>query len=156
MNPRIKIVTGKIHSGKTTSLFRFISENKAADGILAPIVNERRRLYHISTKTIKDLEVDKKSEGTISVGKYHFLNESFKWANKKLLESYNLPTTYLIIDEIGKLELNGGGLHESTKEIVERIRNSEKYLILVIRDYLLKDVLQYYQINKHDYEILHL
>lgn len=156
MSPKIKIVTGKIHSGKTTSLFRFISENENADGILAPIVNEKRIFYHISSKTIKNLEVDQQSGDTISVGKYIFLNDSFEWANKKLIECFNSQANWLIIDEIGKLELRGEGLHKSTKTILENLENIDKNLILVIRDYLLEDALKYYKITEQDYELLNL
>lgn len=154
--PKIKIVTGKVHSGKTTKLFRFIHENENIDGILAPIVNDKRRLYHISTKTIKDLEVDEKSEKTISIGKYYFLNESFDWANQLLIEGFHSSVDSLIIDEIGKLELKGEGLHKSVAEIFKNINSTNKKLIIVIRDYLLKDVLQYYSIGKDNYEILKL
>ncbi len=154
MIPKIKIVTGKIHSGKTTSLFKFISENNNTDGILSPIVNNKRRLYHISTKTIKEFETEKHSADTVSVGKYHFLNDSFYWANKKLIESFNSSVKYLIIDEIGKLELRGEGLHKSAQFILNEIKNSDKVLILVIRDYLLDEVLKYYNITENEYEFL--
>lgn len=154
VTPKIKIVTGKIQSGKTTSLFKFINENKNTDGILAPIVNNKRTLYHISTKTIKEFEAEKHSANTVSVGKYHFLNESFYWANEKLIESFNSSVKYLIIDEIGKLELRGEGLHKSTQVILNEIKNSDKILILVIRDYLLDEILKYYNITEHEYEVL--
>ncbi|MCW8849561.1 MAG: nucleoside-triphosphatase [Melioribacteraceae bacterium] len=156
MSPKIKIVTGPIHSGKTTKLFKFINENKNIDGILAPIVNDKRRLYHISTKTIKDLEVNQESRKTISVGKYHFLNESFDWANKLLLKGFKSNVDIIIIDEIGKLELRGEGLHESVAQIMNNIRDTNKKLVIVIRDYLLEEVLQYYSIGPDNYEILNL
>ena len=154
MPPKIKIVTGKIHSGKTTSLFKFISEHKNTDGILAPIVNDKRRLYHISTKTIKNFETSERSTDIVSVGKYFFLNESINWANKKLIDSLNSSVKYLIIDEIGKLELRGEGLHKSTQEILKEINISNKILILVVRDYLLDEVLKYYNISEKEYEVL--
>lgn len=154
MTPKIKIVTGKIHSGKTTSLFKFIGEHKNADGILTPIVNNKRTLYHISTKTIKEFEAVTLSSNTVSVGKYHFLKESFTWANKKIIESFNSSAEYLIIDEIGKLELRGEGFHKSTKEILGKLNNSNSILILVIRDYLLDEILKYYNIMEQDYEVL--
>ncbi len=154
--PKIKIVTGPIQSGKTTKLFKFINENKNTEGILAPIVNDKRRLYHISTKTIKDLEVDSESEKTISVGKYHFLIESFDWANQILLKGFQSSVDSLIIDEIGKLELKGEGLHDSVNKIISNVDETNKNLIIVIRDYLLEDVLQFYSIGADNYEILSL
>lgn len=156
MLPKIRIVTGPIQSGKTTKLFKYVYEIKNIDGILAPIVNDKRRLYHISSKTIKELEIDRPSEKTISVGRYHFLRESFIWANECLSNSFYSNTNNLIIDEIGKLELMGEGLHKATCEIINNIDNSNKNLVIVVRDYLLKDVLEYYSITPKNYEILNL
>lgn len=156
VTPKIKIVTGRVQSGKTTSLFKFISENKDTDGILSPIVNNKRMLYHISTKTIKEFEAEKHSTDIVSVGKYRFLSDSFDWANQKIIESFNSSVKYIIIDEIGKLELRGEGLHKSAQEIIKEIKNSDKILILVIRDYLLDEILKYYNITEHEYEVLTL
>jgi len=156
MKNTIKILTGKIHSGKTTSLFHFMNENDSVDGILAPIVNDKRKLYHISTKTMKDLEVDTSNELTISIGKYHFINETFIWANEQLESSYKQHPEWLIIDELGKLELKGEGLHKSTKEILEDKSNYNTKIILVIRDYLIGDVLDHYNIANSEFEILEL
>lgn len=153
MHPKIRIVTGPVHSGKTTKLFKYVYENNNIDGILAPIVNNKRRLYHIRSRTIKELEVEIKNEKTISVGKYHFLKQSFDWANECLITSLNSNADNLIIDELGKLELKGEGLHESMSEIIKKYKVNNKHLILVVRDYLLDDVLEYYSIAPKTYEI---
>jgi nucleoside-triphosphatase THEP1 len=156
MNKKIRIVTGKIQSGKTTSLFRFANSQKSIDGILSPIVNCKRRLYHISSKTVKDFEIDQSSEETISVGKYFFLKKSFKWANSKLLEGFSKSPEWLIIDEIGKLELKGEGFHSATQKILMDKINSNTKIILVIRDYLIEEALKYYNIAHNDYTFLEL
>lgn len=156
MSPIIRIVTGPIQSGKTTKLFNYVNESKSIDGILAPIVNNKRRLYHISSKTIKQLEIDRHSEETISVGRYHFLKESFNWANECLIAGLNSIAENLIIDEIGKLELKGQGLHDSMSEILKKYKVNNKTLIIVVRDYLLDDVLEYYSIAPNNYKILNL
>ena len=156
MNRKIKIVTGEIQSGKTTSLFSFANLHKSTDGILAPIVNDRRKLYHISSKTMKELEIYQQSKKTISVGKYFFLKDSFIWANQKLIESFLKSPNWLIIDEIGKLELLSEGLHAATKRILYERNKSETTIILVIRDYLLDKALKHYSISDEVYDILEL
>ncbi len=156
MNKKIKIVTGKIQSGKTTRLFQFINTQKSVDGILSPIVNDKRVLYHISSKAMKKFQVNKSNEDTISIGNYIFLQESFTWANKKLLNGFSANPEYLIIDEIGKLELKGEGFYPAIKKILEQSNNSSTKLILVIRDYLLEDALQFFIIANDQYEILNL
>lgn len=154
MSKKIKIVTGKIQTGKTTRLFTFSHSQDSVDGILAPIVNEKRKLFHLSSRTMTDLEVNEKSDLTISVGKYHFLKESFTWANEKIIESFNSNPEWLIIDELGKLELKGEGLHQSASTILFEKKNLSTNIILVIRDYLLEEMLDYYKIAHEEYEIL--
>jgi nucleoside-triphosphatase THEP1 len=156
MNRQINIVTGKIQSGKTTRLFEFITNHKDVDGILSPVVNGKRVLFHIASKTIKRFEVDESSEETISIGNYIFLQESFDWANEKLLQGYSSKPDYFVIDEVGKLELKGKGFYPSIKEILEIKDNSKTQLILVVRDYLLDEVLHYFGICNNEYEILNI
>jgi nucleoside-triphosphatase THEP1 len=156
MNKKNRIVTGKIQSGKTTSLFRFANSKKSIDGILTPIINGKRRLYHISSKTVKDFEIDQPSEETISVGKYFFLKKSFEWANKKLIDGFSRSPEWLVIDEIGKLELKGEGFHSATQKILIDKINSNTKIILVIRDYLLEEALKHYNIAHNDYTLLEL
>ncbi|MDX1700105.1 MAG: nucleoside-triphosphatase, partial [Melioribacteraceae bacterium] len=143
-------------SGKTTKLFTYIKKLPSVDGILVPIVNEKRMLYHISSKVMKVFEVDKESSKTVSIGKYIFLKESFDWANQKILQSYNDEPDYLVIDEIGKLELRKEGLHDSFATILKSISHSNTSLILVIRNYLLNEVMRTYNIPEENYEILEL
>ena len=156
MNKQINIVTGKIQSGKTTGLFKFINTQKSVDGILSPIVNDKRVLYNISSKTMKIFEVSKSSEETISIGNYTFLQKSFDWANEKLLNGFSANPEYLIVDEIGKLELNGEGLYKSVIKILDQSKNSNIQLILVIRDYLLDEALKFFSISDNQYRILKL
>ncbi len=150
---RILIVTGPIQTGKTTRLFKFVNDLKSVDGILAPIVEGKRHLFHISTRTLKILEAPESSE-TISIGKYHFLKSTFDWANEKLIKSLNKVPEYLVIDELGKLELNGKGLHKSA---IYMLRHSQKYstkVVFVVRDYLLKQMIDFYRISAEEYEIM--
>jgi nucleoside-triphosphatase THEP1 len=154
MNKRLYIVTGKIQSGKTTRLFEFIKNKNSVDGLLAPIVNGKRKLFHISSKELKDLEVAYSDNSTISVGKYHFLKETFNWGNAKLIESYSKKPEWLIIDEVGKLELAKKGLEPAITEILQSLTRNKTKIILVIRDYLVDEVLQKYNLTKQDIERL--
>ena len=150
---KIYIVTGPIQTGKTTRLFNFIKDKNSVDGILAPVVNNKRALFHISTKQLKILEAENPGEKTITVGKYNFLKEVFDWANKKLLKSFNAKPEWLIIDEVGKLELKNEGLHTAIDEILNTKIKNEIKIILVIRDYLLEQVLAKYKINAKEYKL---
>ena len=154
MQSNIHILTGKIQTGKTTRLFNFANSHKSIDGILAPIIENKRWLYHISTKTLKEHQVNQSGEETIEVGKYSFIKDSFEWANQKLIKGIELEPEWLIIDELGKLELRKEGLHNSAQYIIDhRTKNSTK-IILVIRDYILEQNLGFYNINKGEYQFL--
>jgi len=154
LKKRIKIFTGKIHSGKTTKLFNYINSLNSVDGILAPIVNDKRMLFHISTKTMKEFEVDNGNANTINIGQYYFLEKSFIWANEKLIESYLKNPDLLIIDEIGKLELMHKGLYKSFKFILDDKNNFNTKIIIVARESLLKELIEFYNLNEDDYDFI--
>ncbi|MBK8946050.1 MAG: hypothetical protein IPM32_12380 [Ignavibacteriae bacterium] len=156
MKKRIKILTGKIHSGKTTKLFSTLNTLKSVDGILAPVVNEKRMLYHIESKVMQRLEVDFEIEETIKIGKYLFLEKSFEWANKKIIEGYLKNPDWLIIDEIGKLEIMEKGLHKSFKFFLEDENNYKTKLIIVIRENLLENIIYNYKLDAHELKIYNL
>lgn len=156
MKKKIYILTGPIQSGKTTRLFQFVANHNSIDGILAPIVNKKRKLYHISSRKMIKHEVQESNNETISVGKFHFLQKSFDWANSSLIESFNQSPNWVIVDELGKLELKGEGLHKSVSYILDNMKDSSTKIILVVRDYLLEDILEFYEIFKEEYKILEL
>ncbi|MEE9430439.1 MAG: nucleoside-triphosphatase [Melioribacteraceae bacterium] len=153
MKKNIYIVSGSVQSGKTTRLFEFVKYQKSIDGILAPIVDGKRKLFHISSSEMKKLEVAISDSSTISVGKYHFLKDSFDWAKEKLLESYKKKPEWLVIDEIGKLELKNKGLHPAINKILKTELQNETKIILVIRESLLEEVLTKYKIKKNEYKL---
>ena len=153
MNKKIYILTGPIQTGKTTRLFEFIKTKNNVDGILAPVVNDKRVLFHISSNTLKSLEVDTPDNSTITVGKYYFLKSTFDWANKKLIESFNAKPEWLIIDEVGKLELKQKGLHPAISFILNFEGNLKTKIILVVRDSLLDEVIKIYNIK---YEMINI
>ncbi len=149
---RITILTGPIKNGKTTKLFGFIKNLKSVSGILSPVVNNQRVLFHIGSKTIRNFESNNESDITIDVGRYRFLKSSFEWGNTMLINDLKQNYNYLIIDEIGKLELKDEGFHQSCEHIW---KNKELYstnLIMVVRDYLVDDVLSKYKIDKNEIE----
>ena len=148
---KIYIVSGPIQTGKTTRLFEFVRTKTSVDGILAPVIDNKRTLYHISSKQLKILEAELAGEKTIHVGKYSFYKKTFNWANKKLIESFYAKPEWLIIDEVGKLELKNEGLHSAINEILNYRNESETKIILVVREYLLEKVLEKYKIEKTEH-----
>ena len=149
----IYILTGAIRSGKTTALLHWSKNRNDVDGLLCPDdANGKRYFLKLKNKTIFKLEAEAEAEteAIVAIGNFKFLRSAFNEANDYLiLEASKTERQYLIIDEIGKLELKNEGLHVSTKALISQFKsNDNTHLILVVRDYLLDAVLEHYGITE--------
>ena len=152
----IYILTGTIRSGKTTALQKWLANRTDVTGLLCPdSINGNRYFLKIkSNKEIKlevefDSEVSK--EEIIDIGNFRFLKSAFDEANDYLLSVAKKPEqAYLIIDELGKLELKNTGLHAAAKRIIIQHEMSTSYhLLLVIRESLLNEIIEHYSISNY-------
>jgi nucleoside-triphosphatase THEP1 len=146
----IYILAGDIRTGKTSALQEWVPTWDSVKGILCPDdKDERKYLYNIETWDRFPLEVPEKSDKTISVGKFHFLEDSFKIANYILIKTFDeYDFEFLVLDELGKLELNGKGIHQAAKYIIDNYEsNDAKNLLLVVRTHLVKDIIAHYGIK---------
>lgn len=150
---KILIVTGKIRTGKTTRLMKWVNQQKNIDGILQPVVVGKRFLYHISSKTLVQLETDKK-ENNISIGNYNFSSQAFNWAKEKLKYAVSKNLDYLIIDEIGPLELNGKGIEPTFTDIISHRNDFSAKIVCVVREEIFGKFLSHYNISNEDYKLL--
>ena len=149
----IYILTGAIRSGKTTALLHWFKNRNDVDGLLCPDdANGKRYFLKLKNKTIFKLEAEAEAEteAIVAIGNFKFLRSAFNEANDYLiLEASKTERQYLIIDEIGKLELKNEGLHVSTKALISQFKSKDNtHLILVVRDYLLDAVLEHYGITE--------
>ena len=148
----IYILTGVIRTGKTTTLLDWSKTRNDVDGLLCP-ADEVGRRYFLKVKSKEEIELEVEvdsevSKEIITIGNFNFLNSAFKKANDYLVSiASQSEKQYLIIDELGKLELKNEGLHLSAEILIQKYMKDEKqHLILVIRDYLLDAVLKHYHI----------
>ncbi|RKE98400.1 nucleoside-triphosphatase [Ichthyenterobacterium magnum] len=160
----IYILTGDIRTGKTTALLDWCNNRNDVDGLVCPD-NEKGKRYFlkVKSKTTFPLEVDSGNDNDIlSIGPFQFLKSSFKKANEYLINVNDKKDySYLIIDELGKLELKNKGLHDSAKRIIIQYKNNKsQHLILIVRESLLDAIIKHYNISeysvlkKDDLEIL--
>ena len=190
MSPKIYIVTGPVHSGKTTRIAEWIKNKKNTGGILSPVCNGKRYLMSISDNDKKLLEADMEKTGRndiITAGKYFFLSDVYKWANEELIKQYKSNCEWFVIDEIGILELESRKILNNNTGIFKKndIRNKklnrenlinkfnlkglepavsfilsdtamypDMKFIIAVRDYLLGDVIKYYEFDEKNIEIL--
>ena len=88
------------------------------------------------------------SDALVTIGPFSFLASSFAWAREELKDALELNSRWLIIDEIGPLELAGKGLEPMVSEIVDKYeRSKDHHLILVVRENLLTKVVSHYNLD---------
>jgi nucleoside-triphosphatase len=144
----IYIFSGKIHSGKTTKLLRYVRERTDIAGILCPVIENKRYLKFIPGGENILLESGNVNQDVLFCGKYKFRKSVFDKANLYLIKIVNENYNWIIIDEAGHLELEDSGLHESINHITKNYRKTLN-LILVVRDTLVSSILKKYNIAEH-------
>ena len=154
MTKKIFIVTGQVHSGKTTRLMHWSASQKKIDGIFQPVIDDKRFIYHIASRTLKSLEVNAsaKDEHTIRIGNYRFSKDTFEWTGKILLDSISKDLEWLVIDEIGLLELDGNGLEPAISNIFDKRKNISAKIVCVVREEILRKFIDHYKLQ-NCYEI---
>ena len=116
IKPRVVIITGEIHVGKTTFAQKIVADllekNIRIAGFLSIGINENVirtgfNLVDIGSSRQMELCSDKKNEKRLKFGRYYFNSDAISLGNE-ILNANNLSDKQLIvIDEVGNLELNG-------------------------------------------------
>jgi nucleoside-triphosphatase THEP1 len=154
---KIAVLSGKVRSGKSTGLLRWSDNQSNAGGIIQLVEGNKRVLCDVAGKEKRLLECqDGSPDDIVRVGFYSFKKSTFDWAKNVLRSAVEEKKSPIIIDEIGKLELKDGGLEPAVTEVLERSKESNYTVILVIRDFLLKDVLDKYGISADDFDHIDL
>lgn len=149
----ISIITGKINSHKTTKMIDHFENFQQGDGFVSLKFMKDHRVDHyemmkLSTKERKVLMTHKDSlkENMIlhtHIGPYVINQETISWVENEISQMIKQNVSPIYLDEIGKLELSHEGFHH----ILVNMIHSELDLILVVRDSMLHDVLEHYQMK---------
>jgi nucleoside-triphosphatase len=154
---QIFLLSGAVHSGKTTRLTQWIKDKDNVDGILQPVIDGKRYIKIISSGEIRLLEIldDSDNKNIITIGNYKFSSNMFTWARDQFILSFNKNPEWLIIDEFGKLEMANKGLEPAFSKIMYELKNYPRInLVIVVRDYLFPDFLQKYSLSKNDVNMI--
>jgi nucleoside-triphosphatase THEP1 len=138
----IVILTAPIQSGKTTSLINWSAERKDVHGILTPVVSGKRYFMNAQSKEQFLMEAEAKEE-TIAVGRFLFSKTNFNKAIQIIRDVIH-KDGWLVMDEIGPLELRGEGFCDVLKEVL--LRRKEK-ILLVVREGMAEKVKVYFSIR---------
>lgn len=154
----IYIFSRPVHSGKTTELLKWCNQQKNIAGILMPDINGSRKILDIGTTEIFDIEcmdAINTKEPLTSVGRFHFYTTAFEKANASVLTALNQRPGWLVIDEAGKLELEGKGFYESIVKAVD-VYSDDKIsgnLLITVRESLCNEVISFFKIK--NFRVVH-
>lgn len=148
----IFVLTGPVHSGKTSLLKKVVGELKSrgvrADGFLSLAVHNGKDLagydlFDLKTgKAIPYLRKEGKKNWP-KVGPFFFIPRALARAKKKILCC--AQPDFLIVDEVGPLEVCGGGIWPA---LSAALRNPSRRYLLVVRQSILRDVLDLISHNR--------
>lgn len=141
--PEIVIFSAPVQSGKTSSLLNWIGKRDDVFGILTPVVGGKRMFMNISDKDSFPMEAGGGEAETLAIGRFIFSKNNFEQAAQIISESINTKG-WLVIDEIGPLELKGKGFHQVLKNVIARRKGK---LLLVVREGLTEQVISFFGIE---------
>lgn len=154
----IIIFSRPVHSGKTTDLLQWCKQEKNISGVLMPDIDGKRKILNLETNEIIGIECtdpDIDHEVLIPVGPYYFYRSVFEKFNSLLPEMFLRCPNWLVIDEVGKLELDEKGFYPAVKKILgpdsywEKDKKNQTKLLLVVREGLCKAVITFFKIKQY-------
>ena len=153
----LRIVTGKINSGKTTTLGNIYKTFKG-DGFISikHMKQDKVHSYDILRLSTNETTPFILNENLIEttkpiscqIGPYIFLQDTLSYIEDTLKELIKNKVSPIYLDEIGLLELEDKCLHKIFTELL----TSKLDLYVVIREDLIKPILNKYNIL--EYQIL--
>ena len=141
-HPRLYILTGNVHTGKTTvlrSVCRVLKDKGIRlNGILSLSLYSGSEVkgydgFDLAAESLFPLARTRTDAGQLHVGRFHFFPEGHKKACQAILRSDRFDLT--VVDEMGPLELRQKGYWHAVMQLLRRGRS----LLLVIRKPLLPE-----------------
>ena len=138
---QIYILTGPIQSGKTTSLAKWLENENEVYGILTPVVDGKRFFLNLNTGEQYPMEAIEGEEEIVAIGRFTFSKKNFDKAIQVIGDAIE-KEGWLVIDEIGPLELRGEGFAEIVKKVLKQRQGKT---ILVVREGLVEKLKSYFE-----------
>jgi len=152
----IYIFCRPIRSGKTTELIKWCNGRENVAGIVMPDVDGSRKIFDLATKAIFDIEhtgAGYTGEPLISIGRFHFYSKAFDKANEILLGALEKYPRWLIIDEAGKLELEGKGFYPSIQQAIawHDQQAGKANLLITVRENLCTVIIHHFRLHHYQF-----
>ncbi len=145
---KVVILSGAVQSGKTTSLLKHFSNTNAIGGFICPDVNGKRMMFYTSEKRVVPFQITQQNN-SVSIGKFAFDQNVFNKACDILVHPLTLDNNWIIVDEIGPLELKEGGYYQSLLILLEHAKQKvDLTIVLVVREHLVADVISKFNLSE--------
>jgi nucleoside-triphosphatase len=144
---KIYLLTSPVQSGKTTSLIRWSENRDDVFGVLTPVEHNKRFFLNVHTRERFAMEATLEETETLAVGRFIFSRANFEKAIGIIREAIH-EEGWLIIDEIGPLELRGEGFCEILKEVLAA-GNKKQKIVLVVREGMADKVGKFFLLNDY-------
>ena len=125
----IFILSAPVQTGKTNSLVNWSANRRDVYGILSPVVRGERMFMDARSRERFQMEACEDEEW-LGAGRYNFSRNNFEKAAQIIRDAIH-EEGWLVIDEIGPLELRGEGFSQVLQEVLT-IR--QERILLVVRD----------------------
>jgi len=152
---KVFILTGSIGQGKTTFIQKIVenfqSKGTVVGGIYSPRVMQGETTigYDIIDINTNEREIflrQNTAEKNMKIGRFNINLQGLQKGIKTLKSSMDSNTQIVIIDEVGKLELDNNGWASGIDELIKRKQN---HLLLVIRDRYIEQIIDKWEINNY-------
>lgn len=154
INSNVIVITGDTQSGKTNFLRKIqeslVEKSLGQVGFIAESIYEDEQIKgHI----LKDLSTNQSfrisyrdyKNNAQNVGRFYLLNEGLEFGKQILQRIIHAKRKdVLIVDEVGRLELDGKGWASEVKEL---LKNKSRPIILIVRGKYLDEFVEKFQVN---------
>jgi len=156
LSRRIFIITGSVGQGKTSTLRKVIEELSANSITVGGIYSLRIMdgtdvngydVVHVISQERAVFLRRSEDNGFMKIGRFSVYPEGLAFGMRALLPTTNENCELVVIDEIGKLELDNQGWAEGFEAL---LRTARCHLILVVRENLKKEIMQKWNIREYD------
>jgi nucleoside-triphosphatase len=137
------ILAGPIHTGKTTALQNWLKERTDVSGIITPVINGKRVFQNIQTGEQFEMEATAEEKEVVVIGRFTFSKAGFNKAIT-IIRTAMAGKDWLIIDEIGPLELKGEGFASILQEVTAQ---RKERTIWVVREHLAEKVQEHFNFS---------
>ena len=156
LSRKIYIISGSIGEGKTTQVQKIVNELQVRgiplSGVYSPRIME---LGQTTGYDVVDIESGKRepflrladNDNHDRIGRFSILPEGYNAGRSALKNSRNSNNRLVIIDEVGRLDLDNQGWAENISELV----NGSQFLVFAVRDIFTEQVIDKWDLK--DYSI---